>query len=95
MCSKVDLSRSDITDENGEPVKRSVWSKAVKDFRLRNVYTDKTVKFRENIKERILLKAVAPTTKCSSVRRRVTCYLRNYSIMRGYALKVDFVMING
>ena len=50
------------SDANGEPVMRRVWSKSVKEFRLKRVYTDKTYKFRDVLMAKILQMAEAPTT---------------------------------
>ena len=41
---------------------RRVWSKSVKEFRLKRVYTDKTYKFRDVLMAKILQMAEAPTT---------------------------------
>lgn len=38
-----------LLDTNGEPVYRMLWSKAVKDFRLRKVYKPKTYVYKSQL----------------------------------------------
>lgn len=66
FCNK----RFVILDANGDPKMRMVWSKAVKDYRLRKVYAKKTFVFRQQLLKDMLDRALHTTLDYTS--RRVS-----------------------